>query len=95
VLRAVQRTLSTAPRCERLICDLSAAPFIDLAGTKMLRDLNHELVEDGIEFRIVGAHGQVRDLLRADGLADEMDSEFWLRSLEGVIDTPSPRHPAL
>jgi len=95
VLRAVQRTLSTAPRCERLICDLSAAPFIDLAGTKMLRDLNHELMEDGIEFRIVGAHGQVRDLLRADGLADEMDSEFWLRSLEGVIDTPSPRHPAL
>ena len=52
-------------------------------------------MEDGIEFRIVGAHGQVRDLLRADGLADEMDSEFWLRSLEGVIDTPSPRHPAL
>jgi len=53
-----------------VICDLSAAPYIDLAGSRMLRQLHDELVPRGIALRIVGAHGSVRDLLRADGVGD-------------------------
>jgi sulfate permease, SulP family len=51
-----------------VVCDLSAAPYLDLAGSRMLHQLHAELASRGITFRIVGAHGWVRDLLRADGI---------------------------
>jgi sulfate permease, SulP family len=51
-----------------VVCDLSAAPYLDLAGSRMLHQLHAELANRGITFRIVGAHGWVRDLLRADGI---------------------------
>jgi hypothetical protein len=38
-----------------------------------------------VAFCIVGAHGQLRDLLRADGLAEKTDSADWLRSLDSVL----------
>ena len=34
---------------------------------------------------IVGAHAQLRDLLRAEGLAEKTDSGQWLRSLDSVL----------
>jgi MFS superfamily sulfate permease-like transporter len=51
-----------------VVCDLSAAPYVDLAGARMLHELHGELNSRGIALRIVGAHGSVRDLLRADGI---------------------------
>jgi len=51
-----------------VVCDLSAAPYADLAGARMLHELHGELTSRGIALRIVGAHGSVRDLLRADGI---------------------------
>jgi SulP family sulfate permease len=35
---------------------------------------------------IVGAHAQLRDLLRAEGLAEKTDSGAWLRTLDSVLD---------
>ena len=55
-----------------VICDLSASPYIDLGGSRMLNELHAELVTRGAELRIVGAHGSVRDLLRADGIAEKV-----------------------
>ena len=52
----------------RAVCDLSASPRIDLAGARMLAELFDSLHDRGIDLTIVNAHGQVRDLLRADGL---------------------------
>jgi high affinity sulfate transporter 1 len=51
-----------------VVCDLSASPFIDLAGSQALHKLSASLATLGIPLRIVGAHGYVRDTLRADGL---------------------------
>ncbi len=55
-----------------VVCDLSTSPYIDLAGSRMLHDLHGELSARGVRLGIVGAHGHVRDLLRADGLADKV-----------------------
>ena len=55
-----------------LICDLSASPFIDLAGSRMLCELQAELAGRDIVFRIVGARAYVRDFLRADGIGDKV-----------------------
>jgi MFS superfamily sulfate permease-like transporter len=56
------------------VCDLSAAPQIDLTGSRMLHELHKELAARGIALRIVGAHGRVRDLLRADGIGEKVGS---------------------
>ena len=55
-----------------VICDLSASPYTDLAGSHMLHELHGELASRSIALRIVGAHGWARDLLRADGMGDKV-----------------------
>ena len=42
-------------------------------------------------FCIVGAHAQLRDLLRAEGLAEKTDSGEWLRTLDSVLGEARPR----
>jgi sulfate permease, SulP family len=68
-----------------VICDLSAAPTIDLAGSRMLRHLHDELAPRGVTLRIVGAHGSVRDLLRADGVADLVGGLYRLATLDDLL----------
>lgn len=51
----------------------------------MLHDLHDELVSRHVAFCIVGAHAQLRDLLRAEGLAEKTDSREWLRTLDSVL----------
>ena len=55
-----------------IVCDLSASPHIDLAGSRMLHELHAELAVRGVPLRIVGARGRVRDLLRADGIDEKV-----------------------
>jgi len=69
-----------------VVCDLSASPYLDLAGSRMLRDLHGELAAHGIVLRVVGARGRVRDLLRADGIGEEvggLDRAVTLETLLG------------
>jgi SulP family sulfate permease len=75
-------------------CDLSASPYIDLAGARMLLDLHDQLASRHVTFCIVGAHAQLRDLLRAEGLADKTDSGEWLRTLDSVLDDGKVRERA-
>jgi MFS superfamily sulfate permease-like transporter len=68
-----------------VICDLSASPYIDLAGSRMLRQLQGELVRRGITLRIVGARGRVRDLLRADGIGELVGGLDRLSTLDDLL----------
>lgn len=92
ILDAVLHELGRLPGVGLVVCDLSASPSIDLAGSQMLHELHGELASREVAFCIVGAHGQLRDLLRADGLAEKTDSADWLRSLDSVLgDRRAPR----
>jgi len=71
VLEAVLDRLRASDGIRLVICDLSASPYLDLAGARMLHDLHGELAARGIALRIVGAHGWARDLLRADGMSEK------------------------
>jgi len=70
VLHSVLERLRNLPQSSirLIICDLSASPYVDLAGSRMLRLLHTELTAREITLRVVGARGRVRDLLRADGI---------------------------
>jgi len=68
IFDAVVARLRTSTAIRLVVCDLSASPYLDLAGTSMLHDLHTELSTRSIPLRIVGAHGVARDLLRAEGV---------------------------
>jgi MFS superfamily sulfate permease-like transporter len=73
-----------------VVCDLSASPYVDLAGSRMLHALQRELARLGISLRIIGAHGRVRDLLRADdagGKLGEIDRTVTLEALVRDVGT--------
>jgi high affinity sulfate transporter 1 len=74
-----------SPAIRLVVCDLSAAPFLDLAGSRMLHELHKELAGRGVILRIVGAHGAVRDLLRADGVEEKVGGLDRAATLEGVL----------
>ncbi|MCP3470758.1 SulP family inorganic anion transporter [Bradyrhizobium sp. CCGUVB1N3] len=90
ILDTVLIALKRSPDIRLVACDLSASPYIDLAGARMLRDLYDELATRRVAFCIVGAHAQLRDLLRAEGLAEKTDSGQWLRSLDSVLGEGQP-----
>ena len=74
------------PQTLRLIvCDLSASPYMDLAGTQMLHRLHGELVGRDIGLRVIGAHGVVRELLRADGVEPKVGGLDRTTTIETVL----------
>ncbi len=85
ILEAVLEKLRMVSDVRLVACDLSASPYIDLAGARMLLDLHDELASRQITFCIVGAHAQLRELLRAEGLAEKTDSSEWIRTLDSVL----------
>ena len=93
VLEAVlNRLRATRPSVIRLIvCDLSASPYLDLAGARSLHLLHAELASRGMLLRVVGARGSVRDLLRADGVEDKIGRVGRSVTLESVLDAEKDR----
>ena len=90
VLDSVSRRLRETKSPVRLVvCDLSASPYVDLAGARMLHRLSDELDIGGIALRIIGARGRVRDLLRAEGIAEKVGGiERGLAIAEMLSSTP-------
>jgi len=68
-----------------VVCDLSASPYLDLAGSRMLHELHAELTARGIALRIVGAHGWLRDLLRANGVSEKVGGLDRLVTLDRLL----------
>ncbi|HEY7662717.1 MAG TPA: sulfate permease [Xanthobacteraceae bacterium] len=87
VLEAVLNRLRSAGESDLrlVVCDLSASPYLDLAGSRMLHELHGELAAKGIALRIIGARGRVRDLLRADGVGDKVGGLDRAATLDSLL----------
>lgn len=82
-----ERLKAVGPSNIRLVvCDLSASPFIDLAGSQMLHKLEACLSPANVSLRIVGAHGYVRDFLRSDGLSGKVAGIERQQTLASLLD---------
>jgi high affinity sulfate transporter 1 len=69
VLREVMRQVDLQRGPVRLlICDLSTSPYVDLAGARMLTRLCDDLEPRNVAVRVVEAHADVREVLRAEGV---------------------------
>ena len=82
-----------AQEIRSVVCDLSASPRIDLAGARMLVELDRYLSQRGLGLTVVSAHGKVRDLLRAErsdrkieGIARGITLEYLLTSDKQMIN---------
>ena len=63
----VRRHIATADRNLRLVVwDLSTSPYVDIAGARLLGEIQRELAARGVRLRIVEARSSVRDLIRKE-----------------------------
>src|SRR5262249_11973139 len=85
VRQVVWDAVQATPDLRLAVCDLSDSPFVDVAGARMLSGLHRELAKRGIRLRIVEAHAKVRDLLRAEGLEEQVGYLGRHVSIEQVI----------
>ena len=88
------RSASPPPRV--VIGDLSAAPFVDLAGAEMLKGLAAELGAMGARLHLVEARSGVRDRLRAEGLEERIGHIDRFTTVADAVDaeaagTATPR----
>jgi SulP family sulfate permease len=81
----VNRLQAAGPDIRLVVCDLSASPYMDLAGSRMLHELHDDLAGRGIALRIVGAHGWVRDLLRAEGIGAKVGDLGRIVTLDALL----------
>lgn len=77
---------SMTPPPKTIICDLSAAPLVDLAGAEMLKGLEAELRALGARLLIVEARSSVRDRLRAEGLEERIGRIDRFTSVADAVD---------
>jgi high affinity sulfate transporter 1 len=68
----VLERISASDSLQLVVCDLSNSPYVDVAGAGMLGAMQKDLAARGIRLRIVEAHAQARDLLRAEGLEEQV-----------------------
>jgi sulfate permease, SulP family len=80
------RLASQQPPVRLVVCDLSTSANVDLAGARMLAQLEKELTARGIAFQLVEARSAVRELLAASGLEKELGKVERETSLADVVD---------
>jgi SulP family sulfate permease len=61
---------SSAEPVKLIVLDLSAAPYVDVAGSKMLLNLTTDYHQRGVNIRIVQALSGARDILRKQGVEE-------------------------
>jgi MFS superfamily sulfate permease-like transporter len=86
VRQVVWARLEATPRLRLVVCDLSDAPVVDVAGARMLGALHRDLAKREVRLRIVEAHAKVRDLLRAEGLEERVGYLGRHMSVEQAIE---------
>jgi SulP family sulfate permease len=85
VLETVRQHAAEVPGLNRVIGDLSNVPYIDIAGARMLLRMHAEFTARGIAFKVVEAHGPVREILRAEGFEERVGPITRLESLADLL----------
>ena len=88
VIKVVQeRVRATETSLRFVICDLSASPYVDTAGTRAFVGLHKDLAARGIALRLVDARSGVRDILRAEGLEQLTGPIDRRHSLSDIVES--------
>ena len=86
VLREVLRHVEAqVPVVRLVVLDLSASPYVDLAGARMLTKLCDETAARGAALRLTDARATVREVLREEGLEERTGAITRWTSVGDVI----------
>jgi SulP family sulfate permease len=72
VRQIVWEHVLATPELGLVVCDLSDSPSLDVAAGRMLAGLHRDLAKRKVRLRLVEAHAKGRDLLRAEGLEEQV-----------------------
>jgi len=75
---------------ELVIIDLSTSANIDLAGVRMLSELDEQVAQTGASLSLAEVHGDVRDLLHAEGLETRISGIAQRMSIAALIEQRKP-----
>ena len=70
---------------ELVVIDLSTSANIDLAGVRMLSELDEQVAQAGASLVLAEVHGDVRDLLHAEGLETRIPGVAQRMSIAALI----------
>jgi sulfate permease, SulP family len=82
----INRIQAQDTRPKLVICDLSAAPYVDMHAALMLMELQGELAALGCRLQIVEAHAVVRDQLRREGLEEKVGQINRFTTVSDAVD---------
>lgn len=85
ILEVVRQRVAATADVRQIICDLSNVPHVDIAGARMLLRMHEEFTARQIAFKVVEAHGPVRELLRSQGLEERVGPISRLESLADLL----------
>jgi len=71
---------------ELVVIDFSTSANIDLAGVRMIRELEEQVVRLGASLALAEVHGDVRDLLQAEGLETLIPGIAQRRRIAALIE---------
>jgi high affinity sulfate transporter 1 len=71
---------------ELVVIDLSTSANIDLAGVRILRELDEQVAQAGASLVLAEVHGDVRDLLHAEGLETRIPGIAQRLSIANLIE---------
>jgi MFS superfamily sulfate permease-like transporter len=80
------RVAEEDPHPRLVVLDLSNSAYVDYQGASALVDLAETLSSSGIRLQVVEAHADVRDMLRAEGVAEKVGGIDRFRTTEDVIE---------
>lgn len=69
-----------------VVVDLSTSANVDLAGARMLAELEEYLTQAGISLKLAETHGDVRDVLHAQGLEERIEGAGQRSDVETLIE---------
>jgi high affinity sulfate transporter 1 len=69
-----------------VVVDLSTSANVDLAGARMLAELEEHLTHAGISLKLAETHGDVRDVLHAQGFEERIEGARQRSDVETLIE---------
>jgi SulP family sulfate permease len=69
-----------------VVVDLSTSANVDLAGARMLRELEEHLTQAGVSLKLAEVHGDVRDILHAQELEQRIEGAGQRLNVETLIE---------
>jgi high affinity sulfate transporter 1 len=79
---------------ELVVIDLSTSANIDLAGVRMIRELEEQVARVGASLALAEVHGDVRDLMRAEGLETRIPGIAQRMRIAALIEQRKQTLPA-